>query len=210
TVVSWQGWLEIAVFVVLLIAAVKPLGAYMARVYDGETKFLGWFERLVYRACGVSQDEEMEWTTYAFAMLLFNVVGIFVVYAIQRLQAHLPLNPDGMSAVSPDLAWNTAVSFVTNTNWQSYGGETTMSYFTQMIALAVQNFVCAASGMAVMVALIRGISRKTTSTLGNFWVDLTRSTLYILLPLSFVLALVFVSQGMVQTFAGAHHFALLQ
>ena len=215
--VPWQGWAEIVVLLVLLVAAVKPLGAYMARVYEGEPiildKVLGWLERLMYRLCGVSLDaekREMKWTTYAGAMLLFNAAGIIVVYAVQRLQGHLPLNPDGMSAVSPDLSWNTAVSFVTNTNWQSYGGETTMSYLTQMVALTVQNFVCAASGMAVMVALIRGISRKTTSTLGNFWVDLTRSTLYILFPLSLLLAVFFVSQGVVQTFSPAHHVSLVQ
>jgi K+-transporting ATPase ATPase A chain len=214
---SWQGWVQIALFLLLLVAAVKPLGAYMARVYEGEPivlgKVFGWLERLIYRMCGVSLDadkQEMKWTTYAGAMLLFNAAGIIVVYAVQRLQGSLPLDPDGMTAVSPDLSWNTAVSFVTNTNWQSYVGETTMSYLTQMTALAVQNFVCAASGMAVMVALIRGISRKTTSTLGNFWVDLTRSTLYILLPLSIILALIFVSQGVVQTFSPAHHVALLQ
>jgi len=215
--VPWQGWAEIVVLLVLLVAAVKPLGAYIARVYEGEPiildKVLGWLERLMYRLCGVSLDaekREMKWTTYAGAMLLFNAAGIIVVYAVQRLQGHLPLNPDGMSAVSPDLSWNTAVSFVTNTNWQSYGGETTMSYLTQMVALTVQNFVCAASGMAVMVALIRGISRKTTSTLGNFWVDLTRSTLYILFPLSLLLAVFFVSQGVVQTFSPAHHVSLVQ
>jgi len=215
--VSWQGWIQIFVLLALLVAAVKPLGAYMARVFEGEAvildKPLGWLERLVYRACGVPLDaekREMTWTLYAGAMLLFNVAGVIVVYAIQRLQPHLPLNPDGMGAVSPDLSWNTAISFVTNTNWQNYGGETTMSYFTQMVALSVQNFVCAASGMAVLVALIRGISRKTTSTLGNFWVDLTRSTLYILLPLSILVALIFVSQGVVQTFSGAAHVSLLQ
>jgi len=214
--VSWLGYTQILVFLIAILAAVKPLGAYMARVYEGEPiveKGLGWLERLFYRLAGVPADteqREMRWTTYAGAMLLFNGVGVVVVYAIQRLQDHLPLNPDGMSAVSPDLSWNTAISFVTNTNWQSYAGETTMSYFTQMCALAVQNFVCAASGMAVMVALIRGISRKTSSTLGNFWVDLTRSTLYILLPLSVVLAVIFVSQGVVQTFSAAHHVALLQ
>ncbi|HEY5240777.1 MAG TPA: potassium-transporting ATPase subunit KdpA [Polyangiaceae bacterium] len=204
-------------FLTAVLAAVKPLGAYMARVYDGEPlileKGLGWLERLVYRLAGVPSDaekREMRWTTYAAAMLLFNGVGVVVVYAFQRFQGHLPLNPDGMGAVSPDLSWNTAISFVTNTNWQSYGGETTMSYLTQMSALAVQNFVCAASGMAVMVGLIRGISRRTTSTLGNFWVDLTRSTLYILLPLSILLTLIFVSQGVVQTFSAAHHVALLQ
>jgi K+-transporting ATPase ATPase A chain len=209
--------MQIVVFIVLLLAAVKPLGAYIARVYEGEPIFLerafGWLERLVYRLCGLPREpqaREMKWTTYAGAMLLFNVAGIVVVYGIQRLQAHLPLNPDGMGAVSPDLSWNTAVSFVTNTNWQSYAGETTMSYFTQMVALAVQNFVCAASGLAVMMALIRGIARANASTLGNFWVDLTRSTLYILLPLSIVLALIFVSQGVVQTLSPAHHVALLQ
>jgi potassium-transporting ATPase potassium-binding subunit len=215
--VSWQGWAQIVVLLGAIVLAVKPLGAYMARIYDGDPvvleNALGWLERLVYRLCGVPADaekREMKWTTYAGAMLLFNAVGVVLVYAIQRLQASLPLNPDGMGAVSPDLSWNTAISFVTNTNWQSYGGETTMSYFTQMVALTVQNFVCAASGMAVMVALIRGIARKTASTLGNFWVDLTRSTLYILLPGSIVLALIFVSQGVVQTFSGAHHVALLQ
>jgi K+-transporting ATPase ATPase A chain len=215
--VSWQGSAQIAVFLVAVVASVKPLGAYMARVYEGEPlvleKGLGGLERLVYRLAGVPTDaeqREMRWTTYAGAMLLFNGVGVVVVYAFLRLQAHLPLNPDGMGAVSPDLSWNTAISFVTNTNWQSYGGETTMSYLTQMSALAVQNFVCAASGMAVMVALVRGLSRKTTATLGNFWVDLTRSTLYILLPLSVVLALLFVSQGVVQTLSPAHHATLLQ
>jgi K+-transporting ATPase ATPase A chain len=215
--VSWQGYAQIIVFLVAVVAAVKPLGAYMARVYEGQPivleKAFGWLERLVYRMCGVPRDEaarEMKWTTYAGAMLLFNVLGIVVVYAIQRLQQHLPLNPDGMGPVADHLAWNTAVSFVTNTNWQSYGGETTMSYFTQMVALAVQNFVCAASGMAVMVALIRGLSRASMSSLGNFWVDLTRSTLYVLLPLSIVVAVVFVSQGVVQTFSPAEHVALLQ
>ena len=143
----------------------------------------------------------MTWTTYALAMLLFNVAGIVLVYALQRLQGVLPLNPQGFAAPSPDLSWNTAVSFATNTDWQSYGGETTLGYLTQMLGLAVQNFVCAASGIAVLVVLVRGIARKTTTTLGNFWVDLTRSTLYMLLPLSIVLAIFFVSQGVVQTFA---------
>ncbi len=214
---TWQGYAQIAAFLAAIMVAVKPLGLYMARVYEGEPivleRGLGWLERLVYRLAGVPSDpekRETRWTTYAGGMLLFNGVGVLVVYAIQRLQDHLPLNPDGMGAVTPDLSWNTAISFVTNTDWQSYGGETTMSYLTQMSALAVQNFVCAASGMAVMVALIRGIARRTTSTLGNFWVDVTRSTLYILLPLSIVLALLFVSQGVVQTFSAAHHVTLLQ
>ncbi|MGA7121992.1 MAG: potassium-transporting ATPase subunit KdpA, partial [Polyangiaceae bacterium] len=204
-------------FCVLLVASVKPLGAYMARVYEGEPvlldRALGWLERMIYRLGGLpssSEVREMRWTTYAGAMLLFNGAGILAVYAIERLQGFLPLNPQGFGAPTPDLSWNTAVSFATNTNWQSYGGETTMSYFTQMLGLAVQNFVCAASGMAVMVALVRGIARKSTSTLGNFWVDLTRTTLYILVPLAFVLALVFVSQGVVQTFGAYQSVALLQ
>ncbi len=214
---SWQGYAQIFVLLGLVIASVKPLGAYMARVYEGEPilleKGLGWLERLIYRLGGVprqSEQREMRWTTYATAMLLFNGAGILTVYAIERLQGILPLNPQGFTAPTPDLSWNTAVSFATNTNWQSYGGETTMSYFTQMMALAVQNFVCAASGMAVMVALVRGIARKTTSTLGNFWVDLTRSTLYVLLPLSVILAVVFVSQGVVQTFGAYQSVSLLQ
>jgi K+-transporting ATPase ATPase A chain len=215
--VSWQGWAQTLVFFAAVLVVVKPLGAYVARVLEGERVLLdrplGGLERLVYRLCGVAADRdarEMAWTTYALAMLLFNVAGVALVFALQRLQAHLPWNPDGMGAVSPDLSWNTAVSFVTNTNWQAYGGETTMSYFTQATALAVQNFVSASSGIAVMAALFRGLARKSTATLGNFWVDLVRSTLYVLLPLSIVLALVFVSQGVVQTFSGAHHVALLQ
>jgi K+-transporting ATPase ATPase A chain len=215
--VNWQGYAQCIAFFVVLVASVKPLGAYMARVYEGEhillERALGWLERLVYRLAGLpreSEPREMRWTTYAVAMLLFNGAGILAVYAIERLQGFLPLNPQGFAAPSPDLSWNTAVSFATNTNWQSYGGETTMSYFTQMLALAVQNFVCAASGMAVMVALVRGIARKTTATLGNFWVDLTRSALYILLPLSVVLALLFVSQGVVQTFGAYQSVGLLQ
>ena len=214
---SWQGYAQILAFCVLLVASVKPLGAYMARVYEGEPvlldRALGWLERMIYRLGGLpssSEVREMRWTTYAGAMLLFNGAGILAVYAIERLQGFLPLNPQGFGAPTPDLSWNTAVSFATNTNWQSYGGETTMSYFTQMLGLAVQNFVCAASGMAVMVALVRGIARKSTSTLGNFWVDLTRTTLYILVPLAFVLALVFVSQGVVQTFGAYQSVALLQ
>ena len=214
---TWQGYAQIVVLLGVLVASVKPLGAYMARVYEGEPllleKPLGWLERLTYRLCGVPRDaeqREMRWTTYAVAMLLFNAAGILLVYALERLQGFLPLNPQGFTAPSADLSWNTAVSFATNTNWQSYGGETTMSYLTQMLALAVQNFVCAASGMAVMVALVRGLARKTTSTLGNFWVDLTRTTLYVLLPLALVWAIIFVSQGAVQTFAAYPSASLLQ
>jgi K+-transporting ATPase ATPase A chain len=215
--VSWQGYAQIVVLLVALVASVRPLGAYMARVFEGERTILdrplGWLERLIYRLSGVpreAEQREMRWTTYAAAMLFFNAAGILVVYALERLQGFLPLNPQGFAAPSPDLSWNTAVSFATNTNWQNYGGESTMSYLTQMLALAVQNFVCAASGMAVMVALVRGIARKSTETLGNFWVDLTRSTLYVLLPLSVVLAVIFVSQGVVQTFGGYPSASLLQ
>jgi K+-transporting ATPase ATPase A chain len=215
--VSWQGYAQIGALLLVLLVSVKPLGAYMARVYEGEPivleRALGWLERLIYRLAGVPHDaerREMRWTSYAAAMLVFNGAGILVVYGLQRLQGVLPLNPQGFSATTPDLAWNTAVSFATNTDWQSYGGETTMSYLTQMTGLAVQNFVCAASGAAVMIALVRGIARKSTSTLGNFWIDLTRSTLYILLPLAVVFAVLFVSQGVVQTLAGYPSVGLLQ
>ena len=166
----------------------------------GLDRALGWLERLIYRLCGVRADQEMGWKVYALAMLLFNVAGVLVVYAVQRVQGVLPLNPAGFGAVSPDSSFNTAVSFATNTNWQGYGGESTMSYLTQMLALTTQNFASAASGMAVLVALIRGFARRSSQTIGNFWVDLTRTTLYILLPLSVIWALVLVSQGVVQTF----------
>ncbi|MBS1213878.1 MAG: potassium-transporting ATPase subunit KdpA [Proteobacteria bacterium] len=197
-----NSYLQIAVYVVTLLALAKPLGGYMARVYQGESlvnRWLASFEGLLYRVSGVDPQREMRWTTYAAAMLIFNLLGALAVFALQRLQAYLPLNPQGLPGVSPDSAFNTAVSFATNTNWQGYGGETTMSYFTQMLGLTVQNFVSAATGMAVLVALIRGFVRRNADTIGNFWVDLTRSTLYILLPLSLILALVLVSQGVVQT-----------
>src|SRR5712691_4394400 len=165
----------------------------MARVSENRRialdRVLGPVERLIYRLSGIHPGDEMGWKTYAIAMLLFNFLGLLVVYGLQRLQGVLPLNPQGLGAVTPDSSFNTAVSFATNTNWQGYAGETTMSYLTQMLALTVQNFVSAASGMAVLVAVIRGLSRKTTDTLGSFWVDLTRTTLYILLPLSFVFAI---------------------
>jgi len=199
-----NGILQLAFYLIVLIALARPLGSYMARVYDGRPirldRALGWLERLVYKAAGIAPESEMGWKTYALAMLLFNLAGVLTVYALQRLQGVLPLNPAGLGAVSPDSSFNTAVSFATNTNWQGYGGETTMSYLTQMLALTVQNFVSAASGMAVAVALIRGFARRSAATIGNFWVDLTRSTIYILLPLSLVLALALVSQGVVQTF----------
>jgi len=196
---------QLALYCVLLIAVAKPLGGYMARVYEGEAKLaeriLGPVERGIYAVVRVDPNEEMTWKTYAVATLSFNVVGLLFVYALQRIQGSLPLNPAGLGAVRPDTSFNTAVSFASNTNWQSYAGETTLSYATQMLGLAVQNFVSAATGMAVLVALVRGFSRKSTQTLGSFWVDLTRSVLFILLPLSVVGALILVSQGVVQTFA---------
>jgi K+-transporting ATPase ATPase A chain len=215
--VNWQGYAQILLYLALLVAIVKPLGGYMARVYEGDPVFLeklfGPLERLTYRICGVPDDaekREMSWTTYAGAMLLFHAIALVVVYAILRLQGSLPLNPQGMTALTPDLSWNTAVSFITNTNWQNYGGESTLSYFAQMIALAVQNFVSAAAGMAILVALIRALARKQVSGIGNYWVDMTRTTLYILLPLSLIFAVFLVTQGVVQTFSEYHTVSLLQ
>ncbi len=209
-----NGVLQLVVYVVVLLALAKPLGAYMARVYEGRPlaldRSLGWLERLIYKSSGVRPGNEMGWKTYAVTMLLFNLAGVLVVYALQRLQGLLPLNPQQLGAVSPDSSFNTAVSFATNTNWQGYGGEMTMSYLTQMVGLTVQNFASAASGMAVLVALIRGFARRSAETIGNFWVDLTRTTLYILLPLSFVFALVLVSQGVVQTFGPYAKVAVVQ
>jgi K+-transporting ATPase ATPase A chain len=209
-----HGYTQIGLYFAVLVALAIPLGAYMARVYEngatGLEKVLGPVERLMYRLMGVEASDETDWKTYAVGMLLFNVAGIVVVYGLQRAQGFLPLNPQGLAAPTPDSSWNTAVSFATNTNWQGYGGESTMSYLTQMIALGVQNFVCAASGMAVLVALIRGLTRKTTATLGSFWVDLIRTTLYILLPLSILVALLLVSQGVVQTFHPYETVPLLQ
>jgi K+-transporting ATPase ATPase A chain len=196
--------IQIGLYLAVLLALVKPLGWYMARVYEGESvglnRWLAPFERLIYRLCGVRPAQEMRWTEYAIALLVFNLLGALAVFALQRLQTWLPLNPQNLPAVSPDSAFNTAVSFTTNTNWQGYGGETTLSYLTQMLGLSVQNFLSAATGMAVLIALIRGFARRNAETLGNFWVDLTRGMLYILLPLSFILALGLVSQGVVQTF----------
>ena len=209
-----NGVLQLVVYLVVLLVLAKPLGAYMARVYEGRRigldRALGWLERLIYRVSGISPKAEMGWKTYVLTMLIFNLAGVLAVYALQRLQGVLPLNPAGLGAVSPDSSFNTAVSFATNTNWQGYGGETTMSYLTQMLALTVQNFVSAATGMAVAAALIRGFARRSAETIGNFWVDLTRTTLYILLPLSFVFALVLVSQGVVQTFGPYAKVAVVQ
>jgi K+-transporting ATPase ATPase A chain len=200
-----NGTLQIIFYLAALVLVAKPLGRFMGRVYQRERTFLdsvfGPVERLIYRLARINPDEEMDWKANAVAMLLFNFVGLIVVYGLQRLQQFLPLNPQGLGAVTPDSSFNTAISFASNTNWQGYGGETTMSYLTQMLGLTAQNFLSAATGMAVLALFIRGIARHSARTLGNFWVDMTRSTLYILLPLSIVLALVLVSQGVVQTFS---------
>lgn len=201
------SYIQIILFFAVLLLLVKPLGWYMAQVYQqkpcGLDKILAPAERLFYQAAGVNPATEMSWSTYAAALLLFNFLGVVVVYGLQRLQPFLPLNPQDLPDVTPDSAFNTAVSFASNTNWQGYSGEITMSYFTQMMALTVQNFVSAGTGMAVLVALIRGLARTNINSIGNFWVDLTRTILYILLPLSLVVALVLVSQGVVQTWQPA-------
>ena len=200
-----QGLLQLALFLVALLLLAKPLGAYMAAVFQDErtilSPLLAPVERLIYRAAGVDTTAESDWKHYALGALLANLLGVLAVYALQRLQAVLPLNPQGLGAVSPDSSFNTAVSFATNTNWQGYGGESTMSYLTQMLGLAVQNFLSAASGIAVLIALVRGFVRHQTGEIGNFWVDFTRSTLYVLLPLSVVLAVALAAQGVVQSFA---------
>jgi K+-transporting ATPase ATPase A chain len=211
---SGNGVFQVLLYFAVLTALAVPLGAFMAHVYRGERTFLspvlGPVERFVYRLIGVSAEDAMDWKRYAFAVLVFNVIGAVVVYALQRLQGWLPLNPQGLAAVTPDSSFNTAVSFATNTNWQGYGGESTMSYLTQMLGLNVQNFVSAASGMAVLIAMLRGFMRKQSNTIGSFWVDLTRSTLYILVPLSLILALVLVSQGVVQSFDRSATVSLLE
>ena len=198
-----NGYLQLLFFLVVLIALAKPLGWYMAEVYEGRTgpqRWLAGGERWLYRLCGIDPTAEMTWQHYSYAVLLFSAVSFVALYVLQRAQGMLPLNPEHLPAVSADSSFNTAVSFVTNTNWQGYGGETTMSYLTQMLGLTVQNFVSAAAGMAVMVALARSFFRAQSPTIGNFWVDLFRGTVYILLPMSLVVALVLVSQGVVQTF----------
>ncbi len=202
-----SSWLQLAVFLGLLAALALPLGTYLARVYTGEARFaariLGPLERLLYRASGVDPAEDMSWKRYAGAVLLFNLLGVLTVYALLRLQGVLPLNSAGLPAVTPEVAFNAAVSFASNTNWQAYSGEAALAHLPQMLGLAVQNFVSAATGMAVLVALVRGFTRENAAGLGSFWVDLTRGTLYVLLPLSLVLALLLVSEGVVQTFAGS-------
>ena len=209
-----NGYLQLVVYLVVLTALARPLGAYMARVYEGKPcgldRALGPLERLTYRLCGVRPAEDMTWKRYAAAMLAFNFLGFLVVYALQRLQGLLPWNPEHLPATTAPMAFNTAVSFATNTNWQSYSGETTLSYLTQMLGLTVQNFVSAAAGMAVLAALIRGFVRRRATGIGNFWADITRTTLYILLPLALVLALFLVSQGVVQTLSPYAKASLLE
>ncbi len=197
------GWLQISLLFLAVIIVIKPLGLYMARVFSGERTFLspvlGRVERDLYRVSGVNPEKEQSWLGYTLAMLTFSLAGFLGLYAMLRLQAYLPLNPQGFPAVPADLAFNTAVSFVTNTNWQNYAGETTMSHFSQMAGLTVQNFLSAATGMALAVALTRALARSKVATLGNFWVDMTRATLYVLLPLAIVVALAFVAMGLPQT-----------
>ena len=211
---SAQGMLQLAIYLAVLLLLVKPLGAFMAAVFEGRRTFLSPVlqpvERLIYRAGGVDAARERDWKGYVLQVILANVIGFAFVYLLQRLQGVLPLNPQAFGAVSPDSSFNTAVSFATNTNWQGYAGESTMSYFTQMVGLSVQNFLSAASGIAVLIALIRGFARRQVKEIGNFWVDLTRSTLYVLLPLSLLLALVLVSQGVVQSFSAYRTVELIE
>ena len=201
------GWLQISLLFLAVLLVVKPLGLYMARVFSGDRTFLspvlGPLERGLYRAGGINPEKEQGWLGYTFAMLAFSLAGFIALYAMLRLQAYLPLNPQGFPGMAPDLAFNTAVSFVTNTNWQNYGGETTLSHFSQMAGLTVQNFLSAATGMALAIAVTRALARSKVSTLGNFWVDMMRATLYVLLPLAIVVALAFVAMGLPQTLDAA-------
>ena len=199
-----NGWFQIGLYLVILLAITKPMGMFMTRVFSGEKTFLDPvmrpIEKLLYRICGIDEKREMVWTEYAIAMLLFSAVSMILLYVIERVQQVLPFNPQHMAKVAPDLAFNTAASFTTNTNWQNYAGESTMSYFTQMAGLAYHNFASAAVGIVIAIAVVRGIARKESKTIGNFWVDTTRCFLWILLPVSLLVALVFVSQGMIQNF----------
>jgi K+-transporting ATPase ATPase A chain len=201
---SANGWLQFALFCLILLATVRPVGIYLARVLEGERTWLDPvlrpFERFLYKLCGIDAKQEMNWREYAFAMLGFSAISMLLTYGIERLQNLLPFNPQGLPAVGPDLAWNTAASFTTNTNWQSYTPETTMSYLTEMAALATHNFFSAAIGIVVAIALIRGIKRTSATTIGNFWVDSTRTLLYVLLPGSLIYALLLVAQGVPQNF----------
>src|SRR3989441_557054 len=198
------GILQIALFFALILICTKPLGAFMAKVFDGERTFLHpvlrWLEALTYKLIGVQEGVEQRWTQYTASLLSFSMFGFLLTYLLQRAQGFLPFNPQNFNAsnVSPDLAFNTSTSFVTNTNWQAYSGESTLSYFVQMAALTVQNFASAAAGIAIAIALVRGFARQERSTIGNFWVDVTRATVYVLLPISVIAGLIYVSQGAVQ------------
>ena len=200
-----NGWVQIAIYFGLILICVKPLGLYMAKVFEGERTLLSPVlkpvERVIYRICAVDQREEQHWVTYTVAMLAFSIAGFVSLYLLQRLQGLLPFNPQKLGAVGPDLSFNTSISFITNTNWQSYSGETTLSYLVQMVGLTVHNFVSAATGIALAIALIRGFARRSAKTVGNFWVDLTRCTLYVLLPFSIIVALVLIWQGVPQNLA---------
>lgn len=195
-----NGIFQVLLYLAALLICIKPLGTYMARVYQGELHSLGSIESIFYRLCNIDPKQEMGWKSYLSTMLYLNLLGLLAVYAIQRLQFHLPLNPQDFASVAPDLSFNTAASFITNTNWQAYGGESTLSYLTQMLGLTVQNFLSAATGMSLVIALIRGITKHETTNLGNFWVDTIRGTLYILLPLSIILAIILSSQGIIQNY----------
>ncbi|MGZ4674072.1 MAG: potassium-transporting ATPase subunit KdpA [Ilumatobacteraceae bacterium] len=204
---SAANWIQLLVFIAVLLATAVPIGRYMAKVYGDDEKapgdrIFGPIERAIYRVCRIDEKREQRWTVYAYSVIGFSIFSFLVVYGIQRVQGHLPLNPTDVGAVVPHLSFNTAISFMTNTNWQSYGGEATMSHLTQMVGLSVQNFVSAAVGMATLAALIRGLARRRAKTIGNFWVDLTRSTVRILLPMAFLMALILVSQGVIQNFHG--------
>ena len=209
-----NDWIQLGLYLAVLLLLVKPLGSYMAAVFSDTpnrvTRLGAPVERVLYRLCGIAPQQEMSWTRYAAAMLLFNVAGLLAVYALLRLQRGLPLNPQQMDNLAPDLAMNTAISFATNTNWQAYSGESTLGYLAQMLGLSVQNFLSAATGIALLIALVRGFVRRSCATIGNFWVDLTRATLYILLPLSFVLALALAWQGVPQNFSTYRAVPLLE
>ena len=206
---SANGWIQIGLFCLAILVCVKPLGLYMARVFEGERTFLSPLlaplERGIYRLCGTDPAKEQHWTSYTIAMLAFSIAGFASLYILQRLQAALPFNPQGLGAVGPDLSFNTSVSFITNTNWQSYAGETTLSYLVQMLGLTVHNFVSAATGIALALALVRGFARRSANTVGNFWADLTRCTLYVLLPLSLILAVFLLWQGVPQNLGSYTH-----
>ena len=211
---SFNGILQLAVYFLVLLAITKPIGIYMTRVFSGEKTFmsrvLGPIERLIYKVCRIDETNEQHWTTYTAAMLIFSVVSLLLLYALQRLQYYLPLNPQQFTAVAPDLSFNTAVSFTTNTNWQAYSGESTMSYLVQMAGLAFHNFASAATGIVLAIVFIRGIARREAKTIGNFWVDLTRCSLYLLLPVCVIGALALVSQGVVQNFKPYTHVSLVE